>query len=284
MTAIQTLLAHAPLMSMADARKVIRSGKPHYVYVLCRSDGTPFYVGKGVGERAFCHEADARNTRHLTHKLNVIRSIRRRGEAVLYRIESAYDEESPAHERERYLIQQIGRHDLKRGPLTNQTDGGEGASNPSEESRQRRRDSLWGEEAEDPERQIANRYFQRLTGVQSVTLKPLRTWKKAEALWQNRAEFGMSARQAATLVASAIANRVLLEPGALIPRRLHIEGTDLIIENGVGRDMLSSRMVTLADDKPTEEILRLTEAGFRYLVENIDSNLLVEAGILSPEE
>lgn len=29
-----------------------------YVYVLCESDGTPSYVGKGAGDRAFQHEAD----------------------------------------------------------------------------------------------------------------------------------------------------------------------------------------------------------------------------------
>jgi hypothetical protein len=31
-----------------------------YVYVLCRPDRTPFYVGKGVHRRVFAHEAEAR--------------------------------------------------------------------------------------------------------------------------------------------------------------------------------------------------------------------------------
>ena len=45
------------------------------------------------------------------------------------------------------------------------------------------------------------------------------------------------------LLASAIENRVLLEPGAPIPRRLVVDGTGYIMENEVGRDMASNGMV-----------------------------------------
>lgn len=185
--------------------------------------------------------------------------------------------------RERELINLIGRHDLKRGPLTNQTDGGEGASNPSEESRQRRRDTLWGEEAEDPERQIANRYFQTLCAVRSVTLKAAATFK-AEALWANRATFGMSPRQAASLAESAIQNRVLLERGALLPRRMVVDGVEVVIENGVGRDILSSKMADLADEAPGRKVFRLTEAGFKFLAGSMGRDLLIDAGVLQPDE
>jgi hypothetical protein len=206
-------------------------------------DGHPFYVGKGLGQRVLEHEAEARNTTRLTHKLNVIRSLFRNNLPIHYRLDSFFDDEMEALARERLLIQTIGRHDLGTGPLTNQTDGGEGTSNPSEESRQRRRESLWGDAA-DPERLIANNYFRKIAAVQSVTLKPTSTWRGATALRRNRAIFNMSARQAATLVASAIQNRVLLEPDALIPRRLQVEGSEFIIENGVGNDMLSRAIST----------------------------------------
>jgi hypothetical protein len=49
--------------------------------------------------------------------------------------------------------------------------------------------------------------------------------------------------QPGALLASAIENRVLLELGALIPRRLVLDGTGYIMENGVGRDMASNGMV-----------------------------------------
>jgi hypothetical protein len=236
-----------------------------------------------VGQRVLEHEAEARNTIRLTHKLNVIRSLLRKNLPIHYRFGSFFDDEADALALERLLIQTIGRHDLGTGPLTNQTDGGEGTSNPSEESRQRRRESLSGDAA-DPERQIANNYFRKLAAVASVTLKPTSTWRSATALRRNRATLKMTARQAATLAASAIQNRVLLGPGSLIPRRLHVEGSRFIIENGVGNDMLSSDMVTVEDASPTYEILRLTAGGFHFMVTELDTGLLVDAGGLSPEE
>jgi hypothetical protein len=271
------------LTEISAVREVLRRCKRFYVYVLHRPDGTPFYVGKGIDDRVLDHVAEARNTMRLSHKLNVIRSLYCKGLRVGYRIDGSYEDEVQAHNRERYLIRTIGRHDLKRGPLTNQTDGGEGTSNPSEESRQRRRDSLWGENADDLERQTANRYFQRLCSVQSVTLKPTRTWKRAASLYRNRDTLQMYPRQAATLAASAISNRVMLEPCAVLPRHLIVDGIDLIIENGVGRDMLSSEMVTLADETPTFEKLCLTERGFRYILEALELSMLIDAGVLSPD-
>jgi hypothetical protein len=271
------------LTDLAAVRNRLRISKPFYVYVLHRPNGEAFYVGKGIADRLLHHEAEARNTSRLTHKLNVIRSLHRSGASIHYRFDGFFEDELEALARERYLIQAIGRHDLKLGPLTNQTDGGEGTSNPSEESRQKRRDSLWGDDAEDPERKIANTYFQKLTSVQSVTLKPVGTFKRVTGLRRNRAKFAMSARQAATLAASAINNRVLLEPGALLPRRLQVEGVELFIENGVGCDMLSSGMVTLADEAPTRELMNLTQAGYQYMIQELGASFLIDAGILSPE-
>ncbi|MDO9099601.1 MAG: GIY-YIG nuclease family protein, partial [Caldisericota bacterium] len=125
-------------------RRALAGAARHYVYILLRPDLQPFYVGKGVDLRVLQHEADARCTTSLTHKLNLIRRLHTKGRSVGYWIDSSFADEASALKRERELIALIGRHDQKKGPLTNQTDGGEGASNPSEESRQRRRDSLWG--------------------------------------------------------------------------------------------------------------------------------------------
>jgi len=275
------------ILDPTGVKRILAIGGPFYVYILHRPDGTPFYVGKGTNRpgsfRVLEHEAEARNTRSLTHKLNLIRSLHRKGLSVGYRIESFFAIEGEALARERYLIDTIGRHDLKKGPLTNQTDGGEGASNPSEESRQRRRDSLWGENASDPERQIANRYFQQLTPVQSVPIKPVSTFKRADGLWKNDDTIGMKPRQAGALLATAIENRVLLEPGALLPRRLTVEGVEYIIENGVGRDMISNGMITLEDDTRTHEILRLSEAGFQFIMATFGTSALIDAGVLSPD-
>ena len=48
-----------------------------YVYVLCRPNRTPFYVGKGVNRRVLAHEAEARQNHRVGEpnpfKSNVIR-------------------------------------------------------------------------------------------------------------------------------------------------------------------------------------------------------------------
>ncbi len=269
------------LFDVACVRNALREHHPFYVYVLCRPSGEPFYVGKGVKLRCLQHEAEARISKVLTHKLNVIRSLHRAGQSVAYRIDSSFAEETAALARERELIAEIGRHDLRLGPLTNQTDGGEGTSNPSEESRQRRRDSLWGE-ADDPERQAINRWFQKSTPVKSVPIKPAATFTRAAGLWKNDDTIGMRPRQAGAIVASAIANGILLEPGCLLPRRLHVEEVEYIIENGVGRDMVSNGMIEIHDSTVTRETLRLTDTGYVFVVKTFSRSTLIDAGVLLP--
>lgn len=269
------------LEDAAAARVRLAVSAPHCVYVLCRANGTPFYVGKGVQHRCLQHEAEARNTDRLTHKLNLLRTMHRHGEAVRYCIESSFGTQQEAHSRERYLIAVFGRHDQQRGPLTNQTDGGEGASNPSEESRERRRQSLCGE-AEDEERRISNRWLRTICDVQSVPVKPMCGGFRPERLYTNRCEFALSQRQAAALVASAISNRVLLEPGAILPRLMSVDGVAMAIENGVGRDIVSSGMARVADPTIGSEMLELTAPGFRYVLSSIGRRVLENAGVLLP--
>lgn len=276
-----TALIGAQLCDADTAKARIAAGRPHYVYVLARPDGTPFYVGKGIGGRAFHHEAEARTSDRLSHKLNIIRALGRRDEAISYCVESSFSEEADALARERELIRLFGRHDLGLGPLANQTDGGEGASNPSEESRERRRQNLWGEDAADEERRAANRFFQKLCSVQSVPIKPLSNFKP-ERLYANRSKLAMSPRQAAALAASAILNGVLLAAGAVVPRLLSLNGVLMAIENGVGRDILSSGMATLGVGDVGRESVVLTKEGYRYVISQIETGLLVSAGIVEP--
>ena len=281
----ENVTAASPLHSGNDIgalRRVLRGcGAKFYVYVLRRVDGTAFYVGKGQRFRALHHEAEARTAGRLTHKLNTIRKVLREGELLIYEIDSVHDQEAAAHLRERFLIQKFGRHDLGLGPLTNQTDGGEGTSNPSEESRQRRRESLWGELAEDDERRLANKYFQRLISVRSVPIKPASSFV-TRPLRANRKTFPFSTRQAAALLASAIANRVLLRPGSIIPRRLETDGVAFVIENGVGCDILSSGLATLTHDAHGAEAFVIDLRGLKYLVDTIGEAFLLDAGILLP--
>jgi len=79
-----------------------------YAYLWLRADGTPYYVGKGTGRRAF-----ARHKHHYPPKESRI--------LLFYR-----SSEGEAFETERELIANWGRKDLGLGCLINRTDGGEG--------------------------------------------------------------------------------------------------------------------------------------------------------------
>jgi hypothetical protein len=93
-----------------------------YVYLLCRPNGKPFYVGKGKGIRIFRHDDEARRG-HECHKCNVIRKIWRNGGQVIRYTIFTTDDESAAFAYEREMIALYGRKNL-----TNLTDGGDGVS------------------------------------------------------------------------------------------------------------------------------------------------------------
>jgi hypothetical protein len=96
--------------------------KTYYTYLWLREDGTPYYVGKGSGKRAF-EKHDK-----LTPPPDSARIL------IEY-----YSIESEAYEAEAFLVQFYGRKDLKTGCLRNMSDGGRGGLNPSKETREKQR-------------------------------------------------------------------------------------------------------------------------------------------------
>jgi len=101
-----------------------------YTYAYLRKDGTPYYIGKGTGDRAFVK----RNRRVATPTKD----------RILFLKTGLTEEEAFKHEV--YLIAVLGRKDLGTGVLWNFTDGGEGASGQvvSEETKNKRSNSLKG--------------------------------------------------------------------------------------------------------------------------------------------
>jgi LEM3-like protein len=93
-----------------------------YVYVLARPNGKPFYVGKGARRRIYDHEIEARRG-HVCHKCNIIRKIWNQGGQVQRYTIFTTTNEQEAFDYECEIIALYGRSNL-----TNQTDGGEGAS------------------------------------------------------------------------------------------------------------------------------------------------------------
>src|SRR5258708_37388601 len=83
-----------------------------YTYLWLREDGTPYYVGKGSGDRAFYKE---------NHKVNPPPSKD-------YIIIQEHEDSEEALFAEKFLISYYGRKDLHTGILVNLTDGGDGVS------------------------------------------------------------------------------------------------------------------------------------------------------------
>jgi len=104
----------------------------YYVYLYKGIDGVPVYVGKGKGARAYKHLRSATNDR--LSKFIAARS--NEGYTIEPEIVATGSEENMLMV-EVALIKLFGRADQMLGPLFNNTDGGEGVSNPSDEIRER---------------------------------------------------------------------------------------------------------------------------------------------------
>lgn len=81
-----------------------------YVYAFLRTDGSPYYIGKGHGRRAFKKRKFKPND---PSKISILAQHLTEGEAFNL---------------ERKLIAEFGRIDIGTGILRNLTDGGEGAT------------------------------------------------------------------------------------------------------------------------------------------------------------
>ena len=89
----------------------------YYTYAYLREDRTPYYIGKGVGNRAY------------KKSKNEIKPPKDKSRIIFLK-QNITEEEAFKHEI--YMIAVLGRKDLGTGILHNKTDGGDGVRNMSE--------------------------------------------------------------------------------------------------------------------------------------------------------
>lgn len=101
----------------------------YYVYQYVREDGTPYYIGKGKGRRAYAK-----------HNVNLPKNKER----IILLQRNLTEEQS--HNLEKELIAKYGRKDVGTGILHNKTDGGEGMSGwePTDETKRKISESKIG--------------------------------------------------------------------------------------------------------------------------------------------
>lgn len=271
--------------NQADAFLRSISGR-FYVYLLCRPDGQPFYVGKGLNRRALDHEAEARRAHPIGDsnpiKCNVIRKIVREGGAVRYRIDSAYDadDQLACLEREAALIAQHRRlHEG--GCLTNLAGGLGNMSGAAPASLERHAATLSGAPTDNPERATLNRYLLSIGPVESVPVKPIGQLRPILPTTPHPSPRQPKARNAYALIASAAAHGLTVGPAARIPRRFTYEGVEAIIENGVARDILKAGLATLrpAAD-PRDEVFELDSVQAKAIEGLVGRAMLEARGLL----
>ncbi len=121
-----------------------------YVYHYCDpKSGTPFWVGKGQGKRAYVHLTACNRPKHCCYDTFFYKKLRKmfsNGVEPNIEIIQRFSKEEKALKFETSEIKRIGRRNLGLGPLTNLTDGGEGSSGyvTSDKTKQKLREALLG--------------------------------------------------------------------------------------------------------------------------------------------
>jgi hypothetical protein len=272
------------LGDQAACKSFLRPQSLHYVYILRRPDGRPFYVGKGFGERVFQHENAARypnDRRSNAHKLNVIRAIWRSGAAPTYEIDLVTESAEEAYAREAELIGHFKRlHEG--GPLTNRAPGGGSTAGPAPVSKKRQAATLSGVPEDNPERAVLNRFILSIASMNSVVVKPVGQFVARPTVPFPSKKPSLTIRQAAAVVASAAANSIPMDVACSIPRRLEVEGVAGLVENGVACDLVSSGsalLVGAAD--PADEHFDLSTGQARAITGLIGLRKCIDLGLIT---
>ena len=101
-----------------------------YTYAYLREDRTPYYIGKGCGDRIYSPNRTINKPKNKSR--------------IIFLKQNLTEEEAFKHEK--YMISVFGRKDLGTGILRNKTDGGDGASGAivSEKTKRKKSEKVKG--------------------------------------------------------------------------------------------------------------------------------------------
>ena len=135
----------------------------YYTYAYLREDGTPYYIGKGKGKRAF--------VKHWRSKSKGGYFTPPEKNRILILKNNLTEEDAYKHEM--YMIAVFGRKDLGTGILRNMSDGGKGGKGVP----------AWNKGATIPEhqkeinRQMMKKRYENGLNVSGVNNPRAKTWK-----------------------------------------------------------------------------------------------------------
>lgn len=116
------------ILTKTEVSQFIGTNDQFYVYILWKmykNPPIPFYVGKGHFQRILKHDVKSDEGNNV-YKTRIIKKHIKEGLKIGYSIVDFYTNENEALEKEKDIIQLLGRADLEQGPLANKTEGGDG--------------------------------------------------------------------------------------------------------------------------------------------------------------
>lgn len=125
----------------------LRSEMVFYTYAYLREDRSPYYIGKGKGDRAYRRSRRVRPPKDKSRILILKQNLT----------------EAEAFRHEVYMINVFGRIDLGTGILHNRTNGGEGSSGVSEETRRKIGEAKKGEKNPNYGKSFSEEYKRKLS-------------------------------------------------------------------------------------------------------------------------
>jgi hypothetical protein len=133
---------------------------------------------------------------------------------------------------------------------------------------------------DNPERAVLKRFVLSIGQMDSVVIKPIGQFRAKPTQRYPSKSIALRLRTATAIVAAAAAQGVILDDGAIIARRVTVDGVDGLLENGVCCDLLTAGVVdVISTGIPADEQLKLRVGMARKVAELVGLKTCAELGL-----